>query len=103
MGIMMGGRYRLVRHPSQPIGVAKHSNGNREILVEWENKQLIPPSDYYSEDMFSDGSFEYLGWASDSYLGDYDHSQQCGHEWATYTGITRVFEYCTKCDIKRDI
>jgi hypothetical protein len=106
MGIMIGSKYKLVAHPYQPIGTAKGWRSNTsEILIEWDDTTLIPPSDYYPEQMFANGSFELIRDPSTfgmyGYLGDYGHDTECSHEWATYTGITREFDYCKKCDIKR--
>lgn len=29
--------------------------------------------------------------------------QYCLHDWKKYVGIVKVYEYCTKCDAKRDV
>jgi hypothetical protein len=31
------------------------------------------------------------------------YPNQCWHNWVRYQGFTRIYEYCTKCDQKRDI
>jgi hypothetical protein len=33
---------------------------------------------------------------------DQDHGQ-CKHDWREYHGFTESFQYCTKCDERRDI
>lgn len=102
--ILMGARYRLMSHPDQPIGITKgHRPG--EILVVWENTTLIPPNDWYSEDMFANGKFELIR-ADHSNIYEYVTINEsvnftCAHEWKQYYGFNEDYEYCTKCDVKK--
>ena len=100
----MGGRYKLVKHPQQPIGIAKTSVwGTKDILVVWEDQSLIPPSDQYPEDMFADGSFVFVGYPSEDIFGDLSkpYATTCRHEWKTYVGFREEYDYCQKCNVKR--
>ena len=105
MGIHIGGKYKLVRHPQQPIGTAKQWNSNKEILIEWDSGTLIPPSEWYSEDMFTNGTFVEIknGHGMYGYTGDYGHDFDagCSHDWVDYTGLRFSYQFCKKCDLKR--
>ena len=32
----------------------------------------------------------------------YYEAPRCSHEWKLYVGLVDSYEYCTKCDIKKD-
>lgn len=32
----------------------------------------------------------------------YSNTNTCTHEFKTYTGLTKKYEYCTKCDVKKN-
>jgi hypothetical protein len=109
VGIHIGGRYRLMKHPNQPVGIAVSArSSDKTIMVEWENAIWMPQKDHYPESAFSDGTFEFLNYSSEKYsgwngyMGDYGHEADCSHEWQTYNGISRSFEFCKKCDIKKE-
>lgn len=108
MPIHMGARYKFVSHPSQPVGITKAFNSmSKEILVEWEDKDLIPPQDLYAEDMFSNGNFEFLGWSScpihNIELEKVSNvTPGCYHDWMSYKGLFEKFEFCRLCDKKRN-
>ena len=107
MGIMIGSKYKLVNHPNQPIGTTKSWDSNKkEIQIEWDDTSLIPPSDWYPEEMFVNGTFELQGrdhFSMYGYLGDYESvSMECNHDWTSYTGLNVQYEFCKKCDIKRN-
>ena len=102
-GIIMGARYRLVKHPQHPVGIPKRGSWQTKlILVEWENPSLIPPSGYYPEEAFSDGTFEFLGYAaSEPESPFYASNTSCNHKWKTYVGLREEFDYCETCNIKK--
>ena len=35
-------------------------------------------------------------------MGYQTKSTTCVHKWATYSGITEMYDYCTKCNTKRE-
>ena len=102
--IMMGSRYRLMSHPDRPVGITKGQRPG-EILVVWEDSALLPPSEWFPEEMFSNGKFEMIREDYSSlyggYVGDYGHERVCLHEWKNYQGFCEEYEFCVKCDIKR--
>ena len=32
----------------------------------------------------------------------YPPNNECNHEWKEYEGITQKYNYCVKCDIKKE-
>lgn len=103
MGIILNARYKLTKHPHQPTGTICRINPyTREIDIEWDDKTLIPPIQKYPQDALSDGTFEFLNYGGDfsGYLGEY--VPECAHEWVRYTGLMNEYEYCKKCDVKKE-
>jgi hypothetical protein len=107
MGIIIGARYKLLKHPHQPIGTAaRFMPQTHEIWVEWDDQTLNPPADHYPESYFGDGTFEFVDYGSDKpyYIREMEKekaTKTCSHEWAVYNGFREYYEYCKKCDIKK--
>jgi len=98
--IKIGGRYRLAKHPDQPIGVVTDVDlFTAKILVVWENTNLIPPQDYYPESSFYDGTFVSIDTEEFTIIGGDPHCWS--HDWIPYTGLREVYEFCKRCDMKR--
>ena len=114
MSIIINGRYRYKTHSNQPIGVLKHHFfGTKEVLIQWEDPNLIPQEERYPEHLFfNNNTFEYLGmhthqaslpsgWQFVSPSTPAPEKSGCSHEWAMYRGFNEDYEFCKKCDEKR--
>jgi hypothetical protein len=92
----LGARYKLTKHPYQPIGRAlDYDIVTGEVLVEWDDQTLIPPRDHYPQEMFSDGTFVLVE----------EHGQlallpKCIHRPKQYVGFREAYTYCEKCGVK---
>jgi len=111
MAIIIGAKYKLIRHPQQPIGtVTTTLPSTKQVVIRWDN-MLIPPESTYDEDLFANGTFEFVNygdndsrpyWVRDM-MEKENAVKDCTHEWATYSGFREYYEFCKKCDIKRSV
>lgn len=90
----LGSRYKLIKHPYQPIGRAiDYDIVTGEVLVEWDDKSLIPPRDHYPQELFTNGTFVVVE----------EHCQlllACHHKPKKYVGFTEAYTFCEKCGEK---
>lgn len=91
--VFVGERYRLVKHPGQPIGkVLDLDYVNDSVYIQWEDEGLIPPIEKYPFKYFNNGNFELV-------RGTYKST--CFHVWKEYKGFREDYEFCMICDEKR--
>jgi hypothetical protein len=105
MSMKLGAKYRMVKHPNQPVGtLTTYDPMTMYGTIVWDDKNLIPPQDDYPATAFQNGTFEMVDEAFDYFLSmdsTNDGSCKWGHNWKPYTGLREQYEYCDRCDTKR--
>ena len=98
--IKQGDRYKLVRHPSTPIGkIIQIDQITDHAIIEWDDQDLIPPYEKYPIRSFKDGTFSLVEEFNFTYVGGdlncYDH------QWQHYIGLMEEYDFCKTCGMKR--
>lgn len=111
--IQMGSRWQLLKHPYKPIcKVTGQDHYADKVNITWED-DLKPKNETYDMSSFYNGDFveveddEYgLHGLIDSMYGGFGSvksgSKYCDHTYVEYTGLNESYEYCTKCDKRKE-
>lgn len=80
---------------------ASDDSGN---IYSWGNDGVRQYNNPDDEKTYSQPPTHRLGMGLDSIsLGtDFDGTQGCDHNWSTYKGLHEAFDFCKKCDIKKE-
>ena len=88
----IGQRVKLHKHPHQPIGKVVDINRQMDtVIVEWEDRNLIPSRETYPHYAFVDGTFIYVQSEFRSIYGECE----CGSE-KTYGKNAFHSDWCPK-------
>lgn len=82
-------------------------NGHGQCMTKWVSYSELFSSYVKVDNHTDDDQYDWFsGWAGDGLpAGTQEILKQdyCSHNWILYIGITESYEFCNKCDAKKEI